>query len=102
VMVGVALWGLHMGLTQGLLATLVADASPPHLRGSAFGVFNLVSGLVLLAASALAGVLWELFGAPATFLAGAGFTTVALLSVLIMRQCRRPLDAPARSNGSPG
>jgi MFS family permease len=102
VMVGVALWGLHMGLTQGLLATLVADASPPHLRGSAFGVSNLVSGLVLLAASALAGALWEFFGAPAAFLAGAGFTTVALLSVLIMRQCRRALDAPARSNGPTG
>jgi MFS family permease len=86
VMVGVALWGLHMGLTQGLLATLVADASPPHQRGSAFGIFNLVSGLVLLAASALAGALWELFGAPATFLAGAGFTTVALLEVLSVRR----------------
>jgi MFS family permease len=82
VMAGVALWGLHMGLTQGLLATLVADSSPAELRGTAFGVFNLVSGLVLLLASVLAGLLWDRYGAPATFLAGAVFTAVALVGLV--------------------
>lgn len=81
VMLGAALWGLHMGLTQGLLATLVADASPPELRGSAFGLFNLVGGLMLLAASVIAGALWEAYGAPATFAAGAVFTTISLLAL---------------------
>jgi MFS family permease len=82
VMAGVALWGFHMGLTQGLLATLVADTSPAKFRGTAFGMFNLVSGLVLLLASVLAGFLWDRYGAPATFLAGAVFTGVALLGLL--------------------
>jgi MFS family permease len=75
---GVVLWGLHMGLTQGLLSTLVADASPAALRGTGFGVFHLVSGVALLAASLLAGWLWSAYGAPATFYAGAAFTAVAL------------------------
>jgi MFS family permease len=75
---GVVLWGLHMGLTQGLLSALVADAAPAELRGTAFGVFSLVSGIVLLAASALAGVLWDMEGSRATFLAGGGFAGVAL------------------------
>jgi MFS family permease len=82
VMAGVALWGFHMGLTQGLLATLVADTSPAKFRGTAFGMFNLVSGLVLLLASVLAGFLWDRYGAPATFLAGAVFTGVALIGLL--------------------
>jgi MFS family permease len=68
---GVALWGLHMGLTQGLLSTLVAKAAPPALRGTAFGIFNLVSGVAMLAASAIAGALWHYVGPSATFLAGA-------------------------------
>jgi MFS family permease len=78
---GVALWGLHMGMTQGLLATMVADTAPPDLRGTAFGVFNLASGVALLVASAMAGWLWDRFGAAATFQAGAGFCalTIALL-----------------------
>jgi MFS family permease len=83
VMAGAALWGLHMGLTQGLLATLVADTSPSELRGSAFGLFNLVSGLMLLVASVIAGALWHGFGAPATFLAGAVFTILALVGSLL-------------------
>ena len=70
VMVGVALWGLHMGLTQGLLATMVTDTAPPGLRGTAFGVFNLASGVAMLAASVLAGLLWDRFGPTATFAAG--------------------------------
>ena len=69
VSVGVALWGLHMGFTQGLLATLVADAAPPELRGTAYGMFNLLSGLALLVASVLAGLLWESVGPEGTFLA---------------------------------
>ncbi len=85
---GVALWGVHMGLTQGLLATLVADASPAALRGTAFGVFNLVSGVVLLAASVLAGALWSAYGPSATFYAGAAFTIFALAGLIKMTQRR--------------
>jgi MFS family permease len=76
---GVAVWGLHMGFTQGLFATLVADTSPPDLRGSAFGVFNLVMGVMMLLASVVAGALWGAFGPRGTFLMGAGFTLLALL-----------------------
>jgi MFS family permease len=79
VIVGVALWGLHMGLTQGLLSALVADTAPVHLRGTAFGVFNLVSGLAMLAASIIAGALWDTVGPDGTFLAGAMFTAIALI-----------------------
>ena len=79
---GIALWGLHMALSQGLLAKLVADHAPAALRGSAFGVFNLSSGVAMLLASALAGVLWQLFGAATTFWAGAVF---ALLAALLVR-----------------
>jgi MFS family permease len=71
VMVGVSLWGLHMGLTQGLLATMVTDTAPEALRGTAFGAFNLVAGVAMLVASVLAGLLWDRFGPPATFAAGA-------------------------------
>lgn len=78
---GIALWGLHMAMTQGLLASMVAHTAPPDLRGTAFGFFNLVSGLAMLLASTLAGVLWSQFGAATTFVAGAGFSlaTLALL-----------------------
>jgi MFS family permease len=74
-----------MGLTQGLLATLVADTTPSELRGTAYGVFNLFGGIALLAASVLAGALWEGFGARATFLAGASFTASALLGLGVVR-----------------
>ena len=77
--VGVVLWGLHMGMTQGLLATMVAGTAPAHLRGTAFGFFNLVSGIAMLIASVLAGLLWDLLGAAATFYAGAVFAVMALL-----------------------
>lgn len=83
VMIGVTLWGLHMGLTQGLFATLIADVSPAEVRGSAFGIFNFVSGLILFFASLLAGFLWEQVGPSATFLAGAGFATFTLLSLFV-------------------
>ncbi|MDB5602306.1 MAG: major facilitator superfamily protein [Xanthobacteraceae bacterium] len=79
--IGVALWGLHMGLTQGLLASLVADTAPAELRGTAFGLFNLVSGLAMLAASIIAGALWDAVGPRATFLAGAAFTALALMAL---------------------
>ncbi len=78
VAVGVALWGLHMGFTQGLLATLIADTAPPELRGTAYGIFNLMVGLALLLASVLAGALWDIVGSQATFLTGAAFTALAL------------------------
>jgi len=79
---GVALWGIHMGITQGLLATMVADAAPADLRGTAFGVFNLVSGIALLIASVTAGLLWDRFGAAYTFYAGAVFSAIALLGLV--------------------
>lgn len=81
---GIALWGAHMALTQGLLAKLVADHAPADLRGSAFGVFNLASGVALLFASVIAGMLWDWIGPDATFLAGAAFAALAL--VLVTRQ----------------
>jgi MFS family permease len=84
VMVGVVLWGLHMGLTQGLLATMVTDAAPETLRGTAFGAFNLVSGLAMLAASVLAGVLWDRFGPTGTFAAGAAFSLMSLIGLAIV------------------
>lgn len=83
--IGVALWGLHMGVTQGLLATLVADTAPQDLRGTAYGVFNLSVGLALMAASILAGALWDSLGPQATFLAGAGFTALALVGLGAVR-----------------
>jgi len=79
---GIVLWGAHMGLTQGLLSALVADAAPAHLRGTAFGAFHLVSGAALLAASVLAGWLWSAFGAGTTFYAGAIFAGIALAGLL--------------------
>ena len=85
VLAGVALWGVHMGMTQGLLATMVADTAPPDLRGTAYGFFNLVSGGALLIASALAGLLWDRLGASFTFYAGATFCLIALLGLF-----RRP------------
>jgi MFS family permease len=90
VIAGVALWGLHMGLTQGLLATLVADTTPSPLRGTAFGMFNLASGIAMLIASFLAGWLWDQYGPQATFYAGAGFTTMALTGLMIQRPNRMP------------
>ena len=94
VMAGVALWGLHMGMTQGLLAALVADVAPPILRATSFGVFNFVSGIALLLASLVAGVLWEIFGPYATFMTGAAFTVAGLAATtLVLRR------APPRGAG---
>jgi MFS family permease len=88
---GVALWGVHMGMTQGLLAAMVADTAPEDLRGTAYGFFNLVSGIAMLASSAIAGLLWEAFGSALTFYAGAGFAAVTALGVawLLPREQRR-------------
>ena len=81
-LLGVALWGIHMGMTQGLLATMVADTAPAELRGTAFGFFNLMSGLAMLVSSGLAGLLWDSFGSSTTFFAGAGFCFLTLLGLL--------------------
>ena len=78
---GTALWGLHMGLTQGLLSKLVADTAPATLRGTAFGVFNVVSGVALLLASIIAGALWSAVGPSGTFLAGAVFALLAMVGL---------------------
>ncbi len=78
VLAGVALWGVHLGMTQGLLAALVADTVPADLRGTGYGFFNLVSGIAMLVASVLAGMLWDSWGAAYTFYAGALFSVLAL------------------------
>ena len=80
-LLGVALWGVHMGMTQGLLAAMVAAQAPADLRGTAFGFFNLVSGVALLAASVLAGLLWQYLGPAWTFGAGAAFSVLAMAAV---------------------
>jgi MFS family permease len=85
VAIGVALWGLHMGFSQGLLSALVADAAPAELRGTAYGMLNLLTGVALLAASIIAGILWDATGPQATFLAGAGFAALALSGLLLSR-----------------
>ncbi len=83
---GVVLWGLHMGFTQGLFAALVADAAPAELRGTAFGVFNLVTGVAMLAASVIAGALWDWVGPAWTFLAGAVFAATTVAGLVPVRQ----------------
>lgn len=88
---GILLWGLHMALTQGLLAAMVADTAPAVLRGTAFGVFNLASGVAMLVASVLAGLLWDRLGAPSTFVAGAAIGLAALAALA--------WKAPSRVNG---
>jgi MFS family permease len=85
VLIGVALWGVHMGMTQGLLAAMVAHTAPVQLRGTAFGFFNLVSGIAMLIASVVAGILWDRLGAAFTFYAGACFCVLTLL-VIVMRK----------------
>jgi MFS family permease len=84
ILFGIALWGLHMGLTQGVLAALVADTAPERLRGTAFGIFNLAAGITMLVASVLAGQLWSIYGPSATFISGGAFATVATLGLLIV------------------
>jgi len=93
-LVGVGLWGLHMGMTQGLLAAMVADTAPADLRGTAYGFINLLSGVAMLVASGLAGWLWGAFGPALTFYAGAGFALLALAGFLALRR--------RASNAGPG
>ncbi len=97
--VGIVLWGLHMGFTQGLLAALVADAAPAELRGTAFGVYNLVTGLALLVASVIAGAMWDSVGPQGTFFVGAGFATLALLGLVPVG--RRLAGRPAAISSKP-
>ena len=82
--VGVAHWGLHMAITQGLFVTLVAAAAPAELRGTAFGMFNLVAGVAMLGASILAGALWNSFGPATTFFASAILTAVGFIPLLLL------------------
>ena len=96
---GIALWGLHMAMTQGLLATMVADTAPADLRGTAFGMFNLVSGVALLVASGLAGLLWDRLGASATFGAGMLFATLALAGVLVQSARHGRTPKPPATQG---
>jgi MFS family permease len=93
VLVGVALWGLHMGMTQGLMATMVSHTAPAQLRGTAFGFFNLLSGIVTLVSSVIAGALWDRLGAAATFYAGAGF---CVLTIALLLSKRTPDTAAGR------
>ena len=93
-MLGVSLWGLHLGLSQGLFAAMIADTTPVERRGTAFGVFNFVCGIAMLLASVIAGVLWDRYGAGATFLTGAGFAGIALVS-LAFQQSRNGGKRPA-------
>ena len=86
VIIGIALWGLHMGMAQGLLSALVADVAPANLRATAFGVFNFASGVALLLASLIAGFLWEQIGPSATFIAGAVFTALGLSALFLTRR----------------
>lgn len=87
-LLGVALWGVHMGMTQGLLAAMVARTAPAELRGTAFGLFNLVSGVAMLAASVIAGLLWDRLGSAFTFHAGAGFALLTLLGLPLLARRR--------------
>lgn len=91
---GVCLWGIHMGMTQGLMAKMVADTAPAELRGTAFGFFNLVSGGAMLIASVLAGLLWDEFGSAATFYAGAAFCMAALLALPALFSETGPANQP--------
>jgi MFS family permease len=80
IFIGIAMWGVHMGMTYGLLAAMVADTAPKAMRGSAFGVFNFVSGISMLAGSVLAGAMWQWHGPAATFYIGAAFSAATLLA----------------------
>lgn len=82
VIIGVSLWGMHMGMTQGLLSAMVAEAAPMDLRGTAYGIFNLASGMAMLLASVIAGALWDGLGPAATFYSGAGFSLLAIIALL--------------------
>jgi MFS family permease len=86
VLSGVALWGLHMGFTQGIFAAMIADVTPPEWKGTSFGLFNLASGVCVLLASLLAGGLWDRLGAPVTFYTGAAISLCALMMLTFLPQ----------------
>jgi MFS family permease len=88
VIIGSAIWGLHMAFTQGIFSALVADTCAQNLRGTAFGIFGLATGTAIIIASVLAGWLWDQYGAFATFLAGAGFSLLTLMGMLVLRKMR--------------
>jgi MFS family permease len=92
IFLGIGLWGLHMGLTQGVLAALISATAPDRLRGTGFGLFGLITGLAILLASILAGLLWDRIGAQATFLAGAAFAVAAFVAFLLVK--REPNGVP--------
>ena len=98
VFIGAALWGLHMGLTQGLFSKLVADHAPMRLRGTAFGIFNLATGIALLTASAIAGLLWSVVGAQATFITGAAFTALALIGLVSFKSWKPSAPYPDQAH----
>lgn len=99
---GIGLWGLHMGLTQGILATLITDTAPAAHRGTAFGVFNLLSGAALLSASALAGWLWDHHGPALAFWAGAGIALLSTLAIPLLTHRLQPdVPAPPEMSGNP-
>jgi MFS family permease len=85
VMAGAAVWGLHMGATQGLLSAIVADVVPTDLRGTAFGLYSFITGAALLAASVIAGSLWTAIGPAAVFTAGAAFAVLSIIGVTLRR-----------------
>ena len=89
VLLGVALWGLHMGCTQGILAAMIAEVTPPELKGTAFGLFNLASGLFMLLASFIAGGLWDRYGPAITFYVGAAFSLTALVMLTSLAKRRQ-------------
>jgi MFS family permease len=91
---GIVLWGLHMGFSQGILATLIADRAPAAARGTAFGALNLATGVAVLAGNLVAGVLWESYGAAATFLNGAAFAALALFGFMLIGRLTRRASAP--------
>jgi MFS family permease len=84
-LLGVALWGVHMGMTQGLLAAMVADTAPADLRGTAYGFFNHLSGVAMLISSVVAGLLWDSLGSAYTFVAGAGFALLTLVGLMVFK-----------------
>ena len=86
VFIGLAIWGVHMGFTQGVFSSLVADTAPVELRGTAFGMLNLMTGVMILLASVIAGVLWDKVGPQGTFLAGAALATLALFGLIPLRR----------------
>ena len=87
--VGVALWGAHMALTQGIFARLIADVAPPHLRATSFGAFYFIGGIGTLLASLGAGLLWDRQGPDATFIASAAVAGVAMAMMSLLPDQRR-------------